>query len=746
MPRTRLLIVDDEEPNRDMLARRLARHDYDVNVAASAEEGLAALDATPFDLLLLDIQMPGMSGIDMLRVLRRQRSPMQLPVIMVTAKSQSEDVVQALDMGANDYVTKPIDLPVTLARIRTQIARRHAEQALLESEERYALAVRGSKDGLWDWKIDTQELFCSPRFNELLGCEPAGTTATLDCWLSRVHSDDEDRVRAEIQQHLGGLTGSFESEHRVRYGAAQHRWVLARGVAVCDTAGQPVRMAGSLTDITEGKVADALTGLPNRVLFMERLGRLLDYRRRLDSFEFALLFVDLDRFKSVNDGLGHHAGDQLLIEVARRLEQGLRTSSLDARARAGEPPGHPVGANTVARMGGDEFGLLLSGIGQAADATRVAARIGELLREPLEIDGQQVCTSASMGIALSALNYSEPSDMLRDADTALYRAKGMGRGGFQVFDLAMREAVVERVKIKAELRRAVEQEQFVVHYQPIVSITTRQVTSVEALVRWRHPERGLIGPREFLPVAEETGLIIPLGEWILNEVCRQWHAWRLLNPSAPPVAVAVNASARQLAKVDFPEQAALIAERHGVPTEMIEIELTEAAMMADLQAVRMATLRLKALGFRVSIDDFGAANSSFSCLQHVPVDRLKIDSSLLVTRPLLSGSDEGILQAVIGLARHLDLEVVAEGIETPEQLEHLRRIDCGFGQGYVFLEAVGPLPLARLLESGSAAAMNHRPTAGAESPLVLTARAADGEQPTAAHARDRVTGDERGGL
>jgi PAS domain S-box-containing protein len=693
---TRLLVVDDEESNRDMLGRRLRRHGYEVALAASAQEGLAAIEATRFDLVLLDMQMPDMSGLEMLERLRSERSPVELPVIMVTARTQSEDVVRALDMGANDYVTKPVDLPVALARIRTQVGRRQAEQALADSEERYALAVRGSRDGLWDWKIDTGGVYFSPRWNELVGKGSEAATDTIDRWLDRIHPDDAARVRAEVQEHVAGATANLESEHRVRHEAGHYLWVLVRGTAVRDANGRATRMAGSLTDITEGKVADALTGLPNRVLFMDRLGRLVEYRRRAETFEFALLFLDLDRFKNVNDSLGHHAGDQLLIQASRRLEQGLRSGDSIARVSGDSGP-HALGGYTIARMGGDEFALLLTGVRDADEARRVADRIGRLLNDAFEIDGQDVFTSASIGIALSTDGYAEAVDMLRDADIALYRAKASGRSCCEVFDQAMRQHVVERVRLEADLRRALDRHELIVHYQPIVSLATRSVTSVEALVRWRHPERGLIGPREFLHVADETGIIVPLGYWVFEEVCRQLGAWTEANPEAPALNVAVNASARQLAQADFPEQVARIVRRHGVSPASIEIEMTESAMLANLTEMGVVIARLKGLGFRLTIDDFGTGYSAFTYLQRFPVDRIKIDPAFFGCQPGELNTGEGLLQTVVGLAKHLGLELVAEGVETPEQLAHLQRIDCGFGQGFVFLEAVAADPMARLL-------------------------------------------------
>lgn len=691
----RLLIVDDEELNRDMLSRRVSRHGYTAIAAGSAHEGLDILDRVSIDLVLLDIHMPHMNGIDMLKVIRQRYSATLLPVIMLTAKTLSEDMVEALDLGANDYITKPFDLPVVLARIRAQLARCEAERALRDSEQRYALALRGTNDGIWDWKLDTGELFLSPRWNELLGSAPEATVGTRETWFARVHDDDLARLEADIDVHLAGVSPSIEVEHRMRLADGQYRWMLARGMAVRDSVGRPVRMAGSLTDITAGKVADALTGLPNRVLFMDRLERLVDYTRRCPDFHFAVLFLDLDRFKNVNDSLGHRAGDELLIQAAQRLEECLRTSDTIARVeKSASVTGH-----TVARMGGDEFAILLGGLEHKTDAMIVATRIRIVLEGAFELFGQDVRTSASIGIALGDAGYGCAADVLRDADTALYAAKAGGRGQCTVFDHAMRTQAVERLQLETDLRRALQQHEFRVHYQPIVSLTSGLVTGVEALVRWQHPQRGLLAAAEFITVAEETGLVVPLGFFVFEEVCRQLQQWRHSAPDIPAFTVAVNVSARQLPVPDLPEQLADIARRYDVPTSLLEIELTEQAILTSLEGAEAIVERLRGLGFRVSLDDFGTGYSSLAYLQRLPVDRLKLDRSFLHQWSTQAESTDGIIRTVVALARHLNSDVVAEGVETVEQLDRLREMHCDCAQGFYFSKAVQPDPLSRLLLS-----------------------------------------------
>jgi predicted signal transduction protein with EAL and GGDEF domain len=521
---------------------------------------------------------------------------------------------------------------------------------------------------------------------------------TVEAWYSRVHPDDLPRLQAELAAYLAGARESFEVEHRVRHGHDGFRWVVARGFAARNTDGQVVRMAGSVADITGGKLADALTGLPNRVLFMDRLGRLIEHARRVPEFQFAVLFLDLDHFKTVNDSLGHDAGDQLLVQTARRIEHSLRATDTVARftTSVSDDDRPRVSGTTIARFGGDEFGVILGGVRHPSDATRVAERILHVLGSAVEINGQELFVGASVGIALSASGYSRADDMVRDADTALYRAKSGGRARISVFDPAMHEQVVARLQLETDLRYALERGELVVHYQPIVSLERSEITGLEALVRWQHPTRGLVSPGEFIAVAEETGLIVPLGYAVMRAVCQQLADWDGRASAAARLSVGINLSTRQLLVPDLPRRLQEIAGEFGVAPSRLDLEITETSMMADPDRARDVCLQLKALGFRLSVDDFGTGYSSLSYLQRFPVDRIKIDRSFLAGAESPSDA-EGIIRAIIGIASHLNLEVVAEGIETAAQLDQLLAMRCGYGQGFLFSLPVAPAPLDRLL-------------------------------------------------
>ncbi len=685
---SRLLIVDDNEMNRDMLARRLARKGYVIDVAEHAHGLLERVRKDAVDLVLLDIEMPEVSGLDALKTLRSNYSAIELPVIMVTAKDQSEDVVKALDLGANDYVTKPIDFPVALARIGTQLSHKRAQEALRESEQRYALAAQGANDGLWDWNLATNSVYYSPRWKAMLGYQEAEIGENPEEWLGRIHDADRDRVAEEIAAHQRRATPHFESEHRMLHRDGSFRWVLSRGLAVHDPAGKALRMAGSLTDITEAKVSDPLTGLPNRLLFIDRLGRAIKHTKRRKDSLFAVLFFDLDGFKMINDSLGHLAGDQLLVGVSTRLEKSLRSS--DTVARFGQ-------GFTMARLGGDEFTVLLEDLKDPGDAKKAADRLMKELTSPFVLGGKEVFTSVSIGIALSNPGYEEPEEILRDADTAMYRAKSLGKARYEVFDADMRASVMARLQLETDLRRALERGEFENYYQPIVSLGSGEIVGFEALLRWQHPTRGLVGPQEFISVAEETGLIRDLGWWNLREACRQMAVWRQKFANYSELTISVNLSAKQFVQRNLVEEISLLLDEFRLPAKTLKLEITESTVMGDPAAAVRMLEEIKALGISLAIDDFGTGYSSLSYLHRFPLDTLKIDRSFISGMDWEGNEGMEIARTILPMANNLRLDVIAEGVETAEQLASLRNLRCKYGQGYYFSRPLTAEAAAALL-------------------------------------------------
>jgi len=672
-PASRLLIVDDNELNRDMLARRLARKGYEIVLAASAQQLPQRVKEEAIDLVLLDIEMPEISGLEALKTLRETYSPIELPIIMVTAKDQSDDVVRALDLGANDYVTKPIDFAVALARIGTQLSHKRAQEGLRESEERYALAARGANDGLWDWNVQANAVYFSPRWKSMLGYQESEIGDNPNEWFDRIHDADRERVNEEVAAHQKGLVPQFESEHRVLHKDGTFRWMLCRGLAVHNGSGKTLRMVGWQTDITEGKVSDPLTGLPNRLLFTDRLGRLIKHAKRRKDYWFAVLFLDLDGFKMINDSLGHLVGDQLLVGVASRLEKCLRAT--DTVARLGE-------GFIVARMGGDEFTVLLDDLKDPGDAKQAAERLMKSVTSPFMLGGREVFTSMSIGIALSNPSYEQAEDILRDADTAMYRAKSRGKARYEIFDADMRASVVARLQLEMDLRRALEHGEFHNVYQPIVSLAAGQIVGFEALLRWQHPTRGQLGPEEFIAVAEETGLIRDLGWWNLREACRQMSEWRAGYNAYSQLTMSVNLSPKQFLQANLVEDIGSLMRELKLPPQALKLELTESTVMGDPSAAVEMLQQIKSLGISLAIDDFGTGYSSLSYLHRFPLDTLKIDRSFISS--IGNGEDTEIARTILPMALNLHLDVVAEGVETIEQLVLLKKLQCKYGQGYYF--------------------------------------------------------------
>ncbi|MDX1980930.1 MAG: EAL domain-containing protein [Bryobacteraceae bacterium] len=672
--KNRLLVVDDELMNRDMLSRRLERAGYAVDVAADAREALERLEDDQIELILLDSMMPGMSGVDLLRLLRGTYTQAELPIIMVTALSDSTRVVEALNLGANDYITKPIDFSVALARIQSQIARKRAEDSVRDSEQRYALAARGSTDGLWDWDLTTNRLFLSERWKQMLaladsdmGPDPAG-------WMARIHPADRPAFQNELDAlRRPGGPAQFSGEYRLLHASGAYRWMLTRGFVLRDQEGNAVRMSGSQTDITTSRAFDSLTGLPNRVFFTDRLENAIA-RAAGGAAPYAVLFLDMDRFKVVNDSLGHQAGDRLLVELANRLLQAMESAA----------PALPSGAAyVIARLGGDEFAILVEGAGDAAVMRPLAERIEGAVREPFTLENRELFASISIGIALGAPEYSNAAEVLRDADTAMYRAKSLGRSRWAIFDSEMRAMAVARMEMESDLRHAIGRDELRLYYQPKVELGNNRVVGFEALLRWQHPTRGLIPPLQFIPLAEETGLIVPIGAWVIREACIMLRRWQKEFPFVPPLEMSVNLSVRQFWQNNLVGQVADALAETGLDPECLQLEVTESVFVQEPVAAASVLAELKGLGVGLKLDDFGTGYSSLSYLSQLPCDSLKIDKSF-VNQMCTDISCSEIIRTVVQLANSLGKQVIAEGIETEAQAELLKSLGCGFGQGYLF--------------------------------------------------------------
>jgi diguanylate cyclase (GGDEF)-like protein/PAS domain S-box-containing protein len=494
-------------------------------------------------------------------------------------------------------------------------------------------------------------------------------------YLSVLHPSDVSAALASFKNLLRGKIPSCQVEKRYLNKSGQEVWGLWSASVTQDAHTKTPNLIFQIQNITDRKRAeerlhhdafhDALTGLPNRALFMDHLELAIARLQRREDEIFAVLYLDLDRFKVVNDSLGHMVGDQLLIGIARRLEHCLR-------------PG-----DTIARLGGDEFTVLLEDADDGTTVTQIAERIQKELSAPFSLRGREVFTTVSIGIALSSNEYKRSEDILRDADTAMYRAKSMGKARHETFDAGMRSQAISLLQLETDLRGALERREFLVVYQPIMSLETGDLRGFEALIRWPHPERGLISPMDFIPVAEETGMIVQIGEWVLREACEQMHRWQVIFPSDQPIFMSVNLSVKQFSQQDLIERVAAILKETQLASTSLKLEITESAVMENVESATNMLKQLRALGVQLSMDDFGSGYSSLSNLHRFPINTLKIDRSF-ITRMVENNENAEIVRTISGLAHNLGMDVVAEGVETREQLEILRALGCQYGQGYFF--------------------------------------------------------------
>ena len=598
--RPRLLIVDDISDNRTILTRRFQRRGFDVVEAECGLTAIELIDKESFDLVLLDVMMPGMDGIETLKRIRSENSASALPVIMVTAKSESTNIVDALELGANDYVTKPVDFAVALARVNTQISRKRAvEQVALANEE-----LRKVNEDL--------ERRVEERTSRLI--------------------DANQRLKVEIADRE-------ESQARSQY-LAYH---------------------------------DSLTGLGNRLLFKEQLEEALT-DDSVASHPLAVLFLDLDGFKAVNDTLGHSIGDLLLKSVATKLRDILPRT------------------DRIARLGGDEFAILQISAAQPGSSIALAKKIIEVVGQPNSIDGHDVTVGASVGIAVARPGDMNTDNFLKSADLAMYSAKSDGRGTYRMFDPEMDAIVQARRLLERDMRTALAQDGFRLFYQPLVNLQTKKVTAFEALMRWQHPERGMVPPSDFIPVAEEMGLIVQLGEWALRQACAEATEW----PDG--ICVSVNLSPLQFSKGNLVSSVMSALASAGLPASRLELEITESVLLEKSERNITILNQLRGLGVRISMDDFGTGYSSIGYLRSFPFDKIKIDQSFV--RDLLV--DEGslaIVRAIAGLGVSFGMITTAEGVETEEQMRCLNLEGCIEVQGYLYSRPVPANEIVGVLAS-----------------------------------------------
>ncbi len=617
-PVTKVLVVDDEPHNREIMARRLERAGYAVETAPDGQRAFDWLAKNPADMVLLDYMMPGMNGFDLLKLLRATQSANELPVIMVTAVNDSDSVVEALNLGANDFITKPVDFPVALARIRS-----HLRKATLADSEGGQRARSGhsnggpnddrpndarrrsdghQNDGKWDWDLVSNRETLSEECWRRLGY-PA-IAARPDSWLKLIHPGDRDGFERRLADIHRGKASEFISECRLLHENGTYRWMLCRGTVHRDAQGAATGLAASLIDVTETKAVDPLTGLANRAHFTDLVGQRLAQYIKAPKHGFAVLVLSLERFKLINDTLGHPVADLLLQEVARRIHAGVRG------ANGGRPE------DTVGRLDSDRFGILLSEVQNEELAVAVARRLQRDLQAPFRLDDTELFTATGFGIVAVDAKYTSADEILRDAELALNRAQAGDSGRCALFRPAMRSWAIERLRAETDLRRAIETQQFEVYYQPKVDLTLDTVVGFEALLRWNHHERGLVLPADFVPILEETGLIVEVGTWVLRQSCHIMRQWQqeLRNSE---LEVSVNVSVNQL-RPELATEVRAALQDSGLSPHCLQLEITESVLMSDIEGARTIFAELKAEGVGLKIDDFGTGTRLSTTLPVCP--------------------------------------------------------------------------------------------------------------------------------
>ena len=704
-----VLVVDDDLTINLLVSTALEQAGFRVEQVENGRQAVERFERVHPEVVVMDVMMPEMDGFAACAELRRQPSGARVPILMMTGLDDHESIDRAFDAGATDFITKPINYTLLGHRVRYLLRASAAMRDLRESERRLATAQRIARLGHWDWRLDQDVLHLSEEVCRIVGLDPARPETPLQALLDRVPEQDRSRVRAWFAE-IREQGQSVGINHWILNAAGDRCHVRQQVEAVFDESQRIARLYGTLQDITELQRAeerirqlafiDSLTRLPNRELFKDRLSAALRLAKR-HGRRVGLLFLDLDNFKRINDTLGHSVGDLLLQATAERLKLSLRTSDTIARVEADDRD------ETIARLGGDEFTLLLPEVRRSEDVAVVAERIQANLSQPLVLAGHEVFITPSIGIALFPEDGDDPETLLKNADMAMYLAKRQGRNLYRFYDSTLNEVALKRLTMENQLRKAIEQNELSIHYQPQLDLPSGRISGVEALLRWQSAVLGAVSPADFIPLAEETGLIIPIGEWVLRTACRQARAWQ--DAGIGLQRMAVNISVLQFVQPSFPGLVARILEETGLAPEALELEITESLLMKDPEGATLTLQALKDLGVQLAIDDFGTGYSSLSRLKQLPLDRLKIDKAFV--REVNSQPDDAaIATAVIAMAESMGLRVIAEGVENEAQLRFLKSKHCDEVQGYYLSR---PLPVGEI----TAMLDRHQQVVAAESAL-----------------------------
>ena len=690
MTELRVLLLEDDTADADLTVRELSRIGLPVSTLRvdTEDEYMQALSSFAPGLILSDFSLPGFDGLSALKLTRN--ASLDIPFVFLSGTIGEERAVEAMRRGATDYVLKdrlerlvPV-VKRALQEAEERKARRQVELELAATKERLDGILASLVDIVWSKSIRPNRwLYLNPAVESICHRPVAEFQHDPELWFKIIHPDDRERVAAHWERALQGEV--FDVEYRIVRKDGGIRWIHDRAHPLKDEAGNVARFDGLARDITERKTHeeklnylayyDVLTGLGNRHLLEVQLGQQLAYDRRHD-LGLTVLSVDLDNFKVINDSLGHNVGDTLLKAVAQRL---LACVSSD---------------DIVARYGSDAFSIVLVDQGNAADASRVIQRVLDVVAEPIHVEGREFHVTCSIGASLFPQDGADPPILLRNADAALHRAKELGRNGFQFYAEEMNSAVTERLLLDASLRRALERQEFKLQFQPQVSLCDGHITGFEALLRWTHPQRGTVSPVKFIPILEDSGLIVDVGDWVFSAACAQIKTWE--KQGVEPLPIAVNLSARQLHQIDLDRRIERTLSKHGVDPSLINVEITESVLMRNAEQVVGILRGLRRIGIRLSVDDFGTGYSSLAYLRSFPLDSLKVDRTF-ISDVTTNADAASIVQAVISMAHHLRLKVIAEGVETADQAAFLAASGCEEMQGYYFSRPADADDCTRLL-------------------------------------------------
>jgi diguanylate cyclase (GGDEF)-like protein/PAS domain S-box-containing protein len=684
----RVLIVDDDAMIRLLARSAISQLNLEAHEAENGAEAVALFQQQAFDIVLLDLEMPVMDGFTAAREIRTLPGGDSATLVMATGLNDPDSIEKAYEVGATDFVTKPINWSILRQRLRFILRARAAFQALQENEAKLAESQRIANLGHWEWDITNNRAEWSEQVYEILGLSPDAVEASYAAFLKAIHPDDRSLFNRAIG-HAVEQGESYLLEHRIVQPDGQECYVVSQGKAQRQGPVQAVKVRNVVQDITERKHSeerifhlanfDNLTGLPNRKLFAEHAGRVLATARK-DGSRVAILLLGLDRFKRINDSLGYAAGDELLKEVAGRIATCMRDSDLISRDQVLD--GVPY---SLARPGGDEFILLIRGVERADAVARFAQRLSEELSRPLHAVQQDISVSASIGISLFPDDGEQQDALINYADMALGYAKEAGGGCFRFYSGEMNEWASKRIDLEGRLNHAIERNEFQVYYQPQICLSSGLLTGFEALLRWWPDGGDMVPPNEFIPIAEETGLITEIGAWVLHQACGQLKRWQAQGYDLVPVAV--NVSARQFVDEDLVKMIEDELSAFDLAPELLELELTERVIMRNIEETRSKLRALKKIGVKLSVDDFGTGYSSMNYLKRFPLDTLKIDRSFVMDLETDS-NDESIIRAIVAMSKGLGLSTIAEGVETEQQRVLLSTIGCDLMQGYLYSRPV----------------------------------------------------------